>query len=90
MNKDGKKKEIKVNKYGLIVQLLLVFAVVILLVLTAWNEIYLKFAEIVAGLALVTMAYNNHTVYNRKYLTIIYFIFGILVIIDGIIGLVNG
>lgn len=80
----------KVNKYGLIIQLFLVLAVVVLLILTAFDKIYLYIAEIVTGLALIVMAYNNHTVYNRKYLTLIYIIFGILVIISGSMDLVNG
>lgn len=80
----------KVNKYGLIIQLLLVLAVIVLLILTAFDKIYLYIAEVVTGFALVTMAYNNHTVYNRKYLTIVYIIFGIIVIITGSIDLLNG
>lgn len=80
----------KVNKYGLIIQLLLVLAVLVLLLLTAFDKIYLTIAEIVTGLALLVMAYNNHNVYNRKYLTIIYIIFGILVIISGTVDLING
>ena len=80
----------KVNKYGLIVQLILVLAVIILLILTAFDKMYLYIAEIVTGLALITMAYNNHTVYNRKYLTLIYIIFCVLVIINGSVDLING
>ena len=88
MNKEEKK--VKVNKYGLIIQLILVLAVLILLILTAFDKIYLTIAEIVAGLALITMAYNNHTVYNRKYLTLVYIAFGILIIISGTVDLING
>ena len=84
------KKESKQNAYGLIVQLLLVLAVVILLILSAFDRIYLTIAEIVTGFALIAMAYNNHTVYNRKYLTIIYAIFGLLVIVDGTVSLTSG
>ena len=80
----------KQNKYGLIIQLVLVLAVLILLLLGAFGKIYLLIAEIVAGVALIVMGYNNHTVYNRKYLTIIYLIFGILIVIDGVVGLING
>ena len=80
----------KQNKYGLIIQLVLVLAVLILLLLGAFGKIYLLIAEIVAGVALIVMGYNNHTVYNRKYLTIIYILFGVIVIIDGIISIVNG
>ncbi len=79
----------KQNKYGLIVQLLLVFAVLILLILSAFNDIYLVISEIVAGLALIVMAYNNHTVFNRKYLTILYALFGVIVIVDGVISLIG-
>lgn len=79
----------KQNKYGLIVQLLLVFAILVLLLLSAFDRIYLTIAEIVTGLALIVMAYNNHTVFNRKYLTIIYALFGIVVIVDGVISLIG-
>ena len=79
----------KQNKYGLIIQLLLVFAVLVLLLLSAFDGIFLTIAEIVAGLALITMAYNNHTVFSRKYLTILYALFGVIVIIDGVITLIG-
>lgn len=95
MGKESKTKkaeqntEPKQNAYGLVVQLLLVLAVVVLLVLSAFDRIFLTIAEIVTGLALLAMAYNNHTVYNRKYLTIIYVIFGLLVIVDGTVSLIG-
>ena len=82
-------KQIKQNKYGLIVQLLLVLAVVVLLIMSAFDGLYLIIAEIVAGLALMAMAYNNHTVYERKYLTILYILFGLIVIVDGVVSLLG-
>ncbi len=95
MSKENKSKkpnqtiEPKQNAYGLVVQLLLVLAVVVLLILSAFDRIFLTIAEIVTGAALIAMAYNNHTVYNRKYLTIIYVIFGLLVIVDGVVSLIG-
>ena len=84
-----KKKGNYQNTYGLVIQLLLVLAVVVLLVLSAWDRIFLQIAEIVTGFALIAMAYNNHTVYNRKYLTVIYVIVGLLVIVDGMVSLIG-
>lgn len=83
-------KKTRENKYGLIIQFVLVFLVLVLLILTAFDKLYLVIAQIVAGCALLVTSYNNYTVYNRKNLTIVYVLFGLFVLINGALELING
>ena len=74
-------KQMKLDAF-LIVQLVLVLILIIVLVLSMFYNFLLPIAEIIAGLALIVMGYNNHRIYNRKALTWIYIIFGIILIIS--------
>lgn len=67
---------------GLITQLVLVLILIVLLILSFFWEFLLPICEIVAGLALIIMGYNNHRIYKRKALTIIYVLFGIILIVS--------
>ena len=43
------------------------------------------FREIVLGLVLLMMAYSNQLIYKRKNMTIVYILFGLLLIITNLI-----
>lgn len=75
---------------GLLVQLIMVLILVVLLILSIFWKFILPYAEIVAGLALLVMAYNNKRIYNRKVLTWIYAIFGVLLILTTGWSMING
>lgn len=75
---------------GLITQLVLVLILIVLLILSFFWEFLLPIAEIIAGLALIVMGYNNHRIYHRKALTIIYIIFGIILIVSAGWNYFNG
>jgi len=82
-------KQIKLDA-GLIVQLVLVLILIIILVLSMFYSFLLPVAEIIAGLALIVMGYNNHRIYNRKALTWIYVVFGMILIISTGWNYING
>lgn len=75
------KQDIKLDA-GLIAQLVLVLILIIILVLSMFYNFLLPVAEVIAGLALIVMGYNNNRIYKRKALTWIYVIFGIILIIS--------
>ncbi len=75
------KQDIKLDA-GLIAQLVLVLILIIILVLSMFYNFLLQVAEVIAGLALIVMGYNNNRIYKRKALTWIYVIFGIILIIS--------
>ncbi len=75
---------------GLIIQLILVVILIIMLLLSIFYSFLLPIAEILAGLALIIMGYNNNRIYKRKALTWIYIIFGIIVILSTIWNYLNG
>ena len=82
-------KQIKLDA-GLILQLILVLVLIIILVLSMFYSFLLPIAEIIAGIALIVMGYNNHRIYNRKALTWVYVIFGIILILSTGWNLING
>ena len=75
---------------GLMAQLVLVLILIVILLLSLFYKFLLPVAEIVAGLALIVMGYNNQRIYKRKAMTIIYIVFGVLVLVGAIWGFING
>ena len=75
---------------GLLAQLVIVLILVVLLVLSMFWKFILPYAELVAGAALLVMAYNNNRIYNRKVLTWVYAIFVILLILTTGWSMING
>ncbi len=75
---------------GLKIQFVMSIILLILLVITIFNHNFLVFSEIMMGLTLLVMAYNNQTFYKRKNLTIIYIVFGVLVILMTILKAIYG
>lgn len=86
--KNNKKKISKVNEYtifSLNIQFFLTIAVVVLFILYLLNKIRVSILEIVVGITLLVISYNNYWVYRRKNYTFVYAIAGIIVIIIGIL-----
>lgn len=75
---------------GLIAQLVLVIILIIVLLLSIFWKFLLPVAEVLAGIALIIMGYNNHRIYSRKALTWIYIIFGIIIILSAGWNFING
>ncbi len=75
---------------GLFVQLVLVIISIILLIMMIFIPELDLVVEATFSLLLFTIAYNNHQIYKRKYLTFIYALAGILVIGASIIAVIYG
>ena len=59
-----------------------------LIILTFMIEGFDKYREIILGVILLTMAYSNQVVYKRVGMTILYVVFGLLLIVPNVIRLV--
>ena len=84
-----KKKKSKINEFnilGVTIQVILTILMVIFLVLSLLvsKKLYSYFYLLV-GLDLLAMAYNNKNIYKKDKVTIIYIIFGIIMIIYAIL-----
>lgn len=70
-------------------QLVVMIISLIFIVLSFLIESLINYREIVLGIILLVMAYTNYVVYEKKKMTIVYIIFGLLLIIPNIIRLVG-
>ena len=70
------------------------FILAILLLIVLITGLFVKNLEniwiSIMGLLLLVLSYNNHTTFKRKYMTPIYLIFGIIVLITVVVGVING
>lgn len=76
----------KVNDFGLFLQAILVIIMAILFVISFYIPEIRILANIMLGIVLFTMSHNNEKTYHKKYLTIVYAIAGLAVIIMSFIG----
>jgi len=74
---------------GLILQLVLLIILIILMILSIFKQVFLPYADFVAGVIFWTMAYNKNKDYS-KFMTIILILFGILFIGMGVYNIING
>ena len=70
-------------------QLIVMIISLIFIILSFLIKSLADYREIVLGIILLVMAYTNYIVYEKKKMTIIYIIFGLLLIIPNIIRLVG-
>lgn len=72
------------------IQFALAIILLIMLVITCFYNKLINYSEIVAGITLLVMSYNNQKQYKRKAMTIIYALVGLLITVSGIIRIING
>ncbi len=70
-------------------QLVVMILSLIFIILSFLIKSLADYREIVLGIILLVMAYTNYVVYEKKKLTILYILFGLLLIIPNIIRLVG-
>ena len=87
------KKKGKINEYnilGLNIQIILTILVCIFSLLGFLvNKNFFNIMKIFGGLDLLVMAYNNEKIYHNKGISVVYVIFGVIMLIWGIVGLVG-
>ena len=80
----------KINNIMIYMQMIMMFVLLAFLIASAFKPWLIKVTEILTGVTLLIIAYNNHKIMKRKNMTIIYLLFGILMIAFGVVDLVNG
>ena len=71
------------------IQLVIMIIALIFIALSFAIKPLADYREIVLGIILLVMAYTNYVVYDKKKMTILYVVFGLLLIIPNIIRLVG-
>ena len=75
------------------VSLKIELVLVILLLISLISSFIIKkfiYTNILTGIVLLDMAYNNHKHLKKKYMTYIYLIFGVLVLLTSAWNIING
>ena len=91
-NKSRKKEEITLEEadsfyhVSLLAQAVCVIGILAISVLAIFENSFTIPIEVLVGITLLIMAYNNIKLFKRKGLTIVYIVFGIICIIFGLIG----
>ena len=83
-------KKGRINHLGLFIQILLITLFIIFIILNMFFKGLDVVTNYIVIALLITMSYNNHTVYKRKYMTGIYLIVGIILLVTSIITSING
>ncbi|MBP3461186.1 MAG: hypothetical protein J6K21_02100 [Bacilli bacterium] len=80
----------RINHLGLLIQVVLI----VLFIIFAISNMFIKGLDLVANYILIAllfvMAYNNHTLYKRKAMTIVYISVSIILLVTTIITNING
>lgn len=72
------------NQTGMLVQFILLFFLFVFGIITIFHHEFKLACFLVMTLILLVMAYNNHRIYKRKYLTIIYIVGALLVFLSSL------
>ena len=69
-----------INQITLLLQITLAIYVVSFAIMSLFERELFIISEILIGLLMFVIAYNNHKLYKRKYMTAVYIGFGIIII----------
>ena len=82
----------KIHRYNIIfidIQILLTIITFILFILYLFNNKLLGLLQLFLGITLFALSFNNYKIYNKKNMTFIYLVVGIIVFVSGILHLVG-
>ena len=73
---------------GILMQVVTTIAVIMFVLLYLISNInaFVNIIGLLIGVLMLTMAFNNHVTFKRKYFTLIYFIVGIFSIVISLMG----
>ena len=77
----------KINDMGLFLQAFLVIVMAICFIMSFYIKEFTFLANILLGCVFLTMSHNNERIYKKKYLTIIYALVGVIVLLYAFLGL---
>ena len=70
------------NDLGLMIQFILIFWVIIFSIITMIEQAFFNGMEILLSATLLTMAYNNQKMFKKKYLTVVYILVALLILLS--------
>jgi 4-amino-4-deoxy-L-arabinose transferase-like glycosyltransferase len=79
-------KNFNLKRFTLYLQIFLSILLLIFGIITMFfNQDFLMVVYILLSLVLFTMAWNNHKIHKRKYMTILYIMFGFVTLVSFIV-----
>ena len=78
-------KEYSSSDVGILVQVVLIELLIIFAIISLITNIFMPVFYAILAMLMFVMAYNNKRVFKRKYMTIVYVIVGLFVLISTII-----
>ena len=75
----------KKNNIGLLIQVELITLLAIFLIISIFINKLITVVELSASLTLIIMAYNNYKIFNKKKMSLIYLITGLVFLIISVI-----
>ena len=78
------------KKFGINMQFIMFLLFIIFLIISIFVKGLDILLYIIMSLLLFLMSYNNYKIYKRKYMSPIYLIFGIIVLVKVIMECING
>lgn len=85
-------KSKKINRFNILfvdTQIILTIISLILFVLYLFNDDYLLYFEILLGITLFSLSFNNYKIYQKKRMTFIYLFFGIMMFVFSILNILG-
>lgn len=71
---------------SLLAQAVCVIGILVISILAIFENSFMVPIEVLIGITLLIMAFNNSRLFKRKYMTWVYLIFGIICFVIGILG----
>ena len=88
-SKKQKEKSTTYLKYLIILQFILTIGLIVFGIITIFKTELVYVFELFLGITLIVMGINNHLIYKRKNLTILYFLIGLGAFILAILKLIG-
>lgn len=71
-------KNKSINQIGILIQAVLIISLLYMFIMSLFLKEFVLVLTITVGLTLISMAYNNATVYKKKGMTVVYSVVGII------------
>ncbi len=71
----------KINRITLLIQIVLMVFIISFGILSIFNKDLFMIFEILMSVMMFVLAFNNQKFYKRKYMTYVYLVFGILLLV---------
>ncbi len=77
-------KSKNINQIGILVEAVLLISLLYMFIMSLFLKEFIFVLTIILGLTLISMAYNNATIYKKKGMTIVYSIVGVISLLSAL------